>query len=468
MKKETIKNSEHNPTITAISTPLGEAGLGIIRLSGPEAIAIVDCICEFPSGTMLKTKASHTLCTGTIHNQKKIIDRVMVSVMKAPRTYTGEDMVEITTHGSPVIMKQVMNILLEHGAQCAEPGEFTKRAYLNGKVDLVQAEAVADLIHAKTMTAARAAHEQLSGGVSHKINELKKVLISLIAQIEVRLDHPDEDIESASTDFFINGCTDLAEALQSLISTAVQGKIISHGVRLAIIGKPNAGKSSLLNALIERERSIVTDEPGTTRDTVDAEFQLNGIPVRVIDTAGIRSHAFSKAEHLGMERSRKAAEESDIILAVFDVSVPLSPDDRAVIDMTKAKRTICVLNKTDIPKQPAAAGLRKLIKKYPAANVSALHHKGISSLRTQIVKLLSKDFTRADSDVMITNIRHEQALQKAFDCILKAKKAVKDKEPDECMAFELNEALNALDEITGKTASEAILDNIFSTFCIGK
>ncbi|MFH1378936.1 MAG: tRNA uridine-5-carboxymethylaminomethyl(34) synthesis GTPase MnmE [bacterium] len=374
-----------NPTIAAISTPSGESGLGIIRLSGSKALGIANIICRLRSNKKLTPRLTHTIHAGSIYQNQTLIDHVMVAFMKAPRTYTGEDIVEFTTHGSPVIMKAVLQLMLNNGAVLAEPGEFTKRAYLNGKMDLAQAEAVADVISAKTLAALHTAQDQLTGGLSRTIGGLKKRLINLIAQLEVRLDHPDEDIESVTARTCMRICEELTESIASLLETAFKGKIIKHGIRLAIIGKPNVGKSSLLNALIEHERSIVTDEPGTTRDTVDAVFQLNGIPLHIVDTAGIRGHAYSRAEHLGIQRSKQAAHEADILLAVFDSSSSISKDDQKIMDISRTKTTIGVLNKNDLTKNSRVKNYHKLLQKLPHQAISALTGQGIEILRGKYI-----------------------------------------------------------------------------------
>lgn len=467
-EKNMKQTTEIVDTIAAISTPLGESGLGIVRLSGPASIDITARIAKPKNKKNLKNLSSHTIHLVSIISQSGPIDQGMVSIMKAPKSYTGEDVVEITTHGSPVILKKVLTLLLTFGARMAEPGEFTKRAFLNGTMDLAQAEAVSDLIRAKTEAAAEAAHRQLAGGLSTEIACLKDTLVNLIAQIEVRLDHPDEDIEPIAYESLSQGCIQLIHKIQKLLDTSLRGHILKEGLKLAIIGKPNVGKSSLLNALLKQERAIVTEEPGTTRDTIDAEFQLNDIPIRIIDTAGIRTHAFSQAEHLGIERSKQAAQTAQLVLCVFDISTLFEEDDKTILEISHKDSCIAVLNKCDIKPYKSEKDIKKHLNAIPHIHVSALTGEGIDMLREKIYEVITKKAPLVESSVILANVRHEQAFEHAKDSLTRAGNAVERGEADECITFELHEALNALDEITGKTTDQDILNKIFNDFCIGK
>ncbi|MBD3271459.1 MAG: tRNA uridine-5-carboxymethylaminomethyl(34) synthesis GTPase MnmE [Elusimicrobia bacterium] len=455
-------------TIAAIATPLNASGLGIVRLSGPACLGIMRQVFR-PAGTEPHKKIrSHIATPGMIRTAHHVLDQAMALYMKAPKSFTGEDMVEFTTHGSPLVLKNILSLLIERGARIAEPGEFTKRAYLNGKMDLAQAEAVAELIRAKTDAAARTAVEQLTGNLSREIKILKNTLIEIKVQLEVRLDYPEEDIDAYHLDSVIQQCDALAHTLRNLITSSVRGYALSQGVRCAIIGKPNVGKSSLLNALLQTDRAIVTDEPGTTRDVIDAEFVLHDTVVRIVDTAGIRSHAFSRAEHLGIERSRKATHDADLILAVFDQSMPVTDDDRMVLNCVEQKPWIGVLNKSDTAHPVHAHELADLLSNASVVPISALTNDGIDRLREAIGQILTINLPPIESSVIITNVRHETVLKRALRSVERATQSARERKSEECIVFEINEALTAFDEITGATTNEDILERIFAEFCIGK
>lgn len=461
-------HNNNSETIAAIATPLAESGLGIIRLSGPASIAIAEKICALPHKKKISALPTHTLHVTSIVTPRGPIDQATIVVMRSPGTFTGEDMVEITTHGSPLILRTILRMIVQRGGRMAEPGEFTRTAFLNGKLDLTQAEAVADIIRAKTDAALLVFHQQLSGRLAQELNRMNNAIISMRAGIEARIDHPEDDIEPIDYHDLTGQCGRLIQQVDHLLQTAARGILLKDGLRVAIIGKPNAGKSSILNALLGYDRSIVTDEPGTTRDTIDSEFVFEDLCIRMIDTAGLRNHAFSKAEHFGIERSRQAADSADMILAVFDNASSFSDDDIQVHELARKHAFLGILNKNDLKPGTTRAHIKKVLKNHPWVAVSAKKGTGMKSLRKAIYELAGKRYPLVESSVIISSVRQENALRKASDALARTRAAAKAGEPLECIAFELQQAGNAFDEITGKTMDEEILDRIFSQFCIGK
>lgn len=452
-------------TIAAIATPLGEGGLAVIRLSGPNALAVADR-CFTPAGaSSLKPTAAptHTIHYGHVLQAGRVVDEVLVAVMRAPRTLTREDVVEITCHGGILPTKLVLDAVLQAGARLAEPGEFTRRAFLNGRLDLAQAEAVADLIHARTDLAVRAANEQLAGKLSHRINELRDALLATLAHVEAHIDFPDEDIAPDTRAQLLDRLEQGIAFMDRLIRTAAEGQILRRGIRAAIIGRPNAGKSSLLNQILGRDRAIVSSIPGTTRDTIEETANIRGLPVVFIDTAGLRD-ARDELELEGIRRSRQSLDQAELILHVFDASEPIRPADQRYLEEFAKKTRILVRNKTDLGRRlEFPPGLLA-----PTADVSCLSGQGIESLKDAIKELAWSGEIRAEMLEVMINSRHQDALNRARSAALRTVEALRGGQTLELVALDLRIAVNAVGEIVGKTTTEDLLDRIFSQFCIGK
>jgi len=450
-------------TIAAISTPIGEGGIAIIRLSGPGALGIADTVFESSRGKPSEY-LSHTIHFGTIGTNGDLIDQVMLTVMRAPRTYTLEDVVEINCHGGLLTARKVLAKCLQNGARLAEPGEFTKRAFLNGRIDLTQAEAVMDMISAKTDHAHSAAARILDGHLSRKIEHARDWLITVLAHLEAHIDFPDEDIAPDSRDKLLADLEEVVESLRRLLATAHEGKILREGLAVVIIGRPNAGKSSLMNALLGEDRSIVTPIPGTTRDTIEEIANVRGVPIRFTDTAGIRE-ARGKVERVGVDRTRKALATCELVLHVFDRSRRFSTEDRQLGRLYASKPVIHVLSKSDLP--------RRLIlpQDFPDANaveVSVVTSDGIERLKTLIEEHVWSRRGRAEVSPIAINARHADALRRAIDSLLDGISQMRQRAPMEIVSQQIRIGLNAAGEIVGKTSTDDILDKIFSTFCIGK
>ena len=393
-------------TIAAIATPMGEAGLAVLRVSGNEAFAIVDK-CFAPVGktsTQASNAASHTIQYGKIMQDDRVVDEVMVSVFRSPRTFTREDVAEISTHGGTLPAKLVLDTLLHHGARLAEPGEFTMRAFLNGRIDLTQAEAVADVIHSRTELALNAANEQLAGKLSSKIRELRTQLMSILAHLEAHIDFPDEYIAPDTRDQMILRIKDAYAFMEALLSTANEGRILRRGIRAAIVGRPNAGKSSLLNHLLGHERAIVSHEEGTTRDTIEETANIRGIPIVFVDTAGLRESE-NVIEQEGIRRSRKSIEQAELVLHVVDGTTPLHPEDLAFLDKQSVKSCIHVLNKSDLEPHSSHIGEET----HPWIHVSCTTGKGMDALNDAIVKEVWSGKIQAEMLEVMINSRHHDA-----------------------------------------------------------
>jgi tRNA modification GTPase len=471
-------------TIAAIATPLGEGGLAVIRLSGPQALAIGDK-CFVPLGTSsLKPSvaATHTLQYGRIERRGKIIDEVLVAVMRAPRTFTREDVVEITCHGGLLPAKLILDALLENGARLAEPGEFTKRAFLNGRIDLAQAEAVADLIHSRTELALAAANEQLAGKLSQRINQLRDDLMKTMAHVEAHIDFPDEDIAPDTKEQLLKRLDKGVTFMDELLRTANEGQILRRGIRIAIVGRPNAGKSSLLNQLLGHDRAIVSAIPGTTRDTIEETANIRGLPIVFIDTAGLRE-AGDEIEAEGIRRSHESLAKAELILHVFDASEPFTDADRKYLVEFEGKKTILVVNKADLPRSlvlpemvagtpaPALSSSereRKKVLGLPTIEVSCLTGVGMESLKDAIKQRMWSGEIKAEMLQVMINSRHQEALQRGREAAVRSAEALRADLTLELVAMDLRIAVNAVGEIVGKTSTEDLLDSIFSQFCIGK
>jgi tRNA modification GTPase len=453
-------------TIAAIATPLGEGGLAVVRLSGARALAIADESFRPTGRNSLKPSdaPTHTIHFGKIIRGKTVIDEVLLAVLRRPRTFTREDTVEISCHGGLLPAKLVLDTLLGLGARMAEPGEFTKRAFLNGRIDLAQAEAVADLIHSRTELALAAANEQLAGKLSQRINRLRDDLMHTLAHVEAHLDFPDEDITPNTKGQLLDRLQSGIAFMDELLATANEGQILRRGIRAAIVGRPNAGKSSLLNQLLGRDRAIVSAIPGTTRDTIEETGNIRGLPVVFIDTAGLRE-AQDEIEREGIRRSRESLAQAELILHVLDASEPLTAADHDFRAEFANKKQIVIRNKIDLaaklerPARPAAA---------PVVDVCCLNGAGIEALKDAIKNLVWSGDIKAEMLQVAINSRHQDALVRARSAARRTAAALAGEATLELVAMDLREAANAIGEIVGKTTTEDLLDSIFSTFCIGK
>jgi tRNA modification GTPase len=453
-------------TIAAIATPLGEGGLAVIRISGKDALSIADrCFEPAGKGSVGPLAAqSHTIHFGHVVRGGKNVDEVLLAVMHAPRTFTREDVVEITCHGGVLPAKLVLDAVLASGARAAEPGEFTRRAFLNGRIDLAQAEAVADLIHSRTELALRAANEQLEGKLSKRINELRDELMRTLAHIEAHIDFPDEDIAPDTRAQLVQRLERGLSFMDELLRTAHEGQILRRGIRAAIIGRPNAGKSSLLNQLLGHDRAIVSAIPGTTRDTIEETANIRGIPVIFIDTAGLRE-ARDEIEQEGIRRSRKSLEKAEFILHVFDASEALAASDEKFLAEFSGKKQILICNKVDLPRRLAFPGA---VAGGRVVDVCCLTGQGIEALKDAVKELAWSGEIRAEMLETMINSRHQGALLRGREATQRALEALRSEETLELVAMELRIAANAVGEIVGKTTTEDLLDSIFSQFCIGK
>lgn len=448
-------------TVAAISTAQGEAGIGIVRLSGPEALKIADRLFFSPKGKVPGKTGTHKVIYGFIKEPDGpggIVDEVLLTVMRAPDTYTRQDVVEINCHGGMTPVRRVLELALKAGARLAQPGEFTKRAFLNGRIDLSQAEAVLDLIRAKTAKAERLALEQLRGGMSGEINAVKEKVLSVCVHFEALMDFPEEDVERLAESEIRGRLRSAMAGCEALSRSYEEGRFFRDGLKVVIAGRPNVGKSSLLNALIQKDRAIVTDMSGTTRDVIDEHLDINGLPMRVMDTAGIRE-ARDLAEEEGVRRSLCAIEDADLVLCVFDGSVPFSDADMELIKKIDGKNSLFVINKSDLPQSPQTP------LHAPSLSVSAKTGFGLEGLKAAIYGAVIKE--SGGDGVMVTNLRHKIALDAAHKGLEAALSAL-GKAPLEIAALELKEALGHLGEITGAVTTEDILDRIFGDFCIGK
>jgi tRNA modification GTPase len=459
-----------NDTIAAIATPLGEGGLAVVRLSGPQAFAIAGKSFLPVGKNSLKPSAAatHTIQFGKIVRQGRSVDEVLLAVLRAPRTFTREDTVEITCHGGLLPAKLVLDTLLENGARLAEPGEFTRRAFLNGRIDLAQAEAVADLIHSRTELALAAANEQLAGKLSQRINALRDEMMKTLAHVEAHIDFPDEDISPDTKEQLLQRLEHGIAFMDELLRTANEGQILRRGIRAAIVGRPNAGKSSLLNQLLGHDRAIVSPIPGTTRDTIEETANIRGLPVVFIDTAGLRE-AGDEIEQEGVRRSHESLARSEFILHVLNASEPLTPADEKYLAGFANKKRILVVNKTDLPRKLEFRVTRHpSLVTPPTVEVCCLSGQGIEALKDAIKELVWSGEIRAEMLQVMINSRHQDALTRARAATQRTLDVLRAGETLELAAGELRIAVNAVGEIVGKTATEDLLDSIFSQFCIGK
>ncbi|MBE6065651.1 tRNA uridine-5-carboxymethylaminomethyl(34) synthesis GTPase MnmE [Clostridium cochlearium] len=454
-------------TIAAISTVLGEGGISIIRVSGDKSLSIVNKIFKAKSGRNILDMKPYTMRYGHIieENTNDILDEVLVTYMKAPRSFTAEDTVEINCHGGVTPTKRVFQEVIKAGARVAEPGEFTKRAFLNGRIDLTQAEAVIDIIRSKTELSMKSAVSQSIGKISDEINALREELIETIAHIEATVDYPEDDLEEMTSLQVQEKVHKVIKELDRLLDTSEEGKIIREGLDVVIVGKPNVGKSSLLNALLSEQRAIVTEVPGTTRDVIEEYINLEGIPIKVIDTAGIRETE-DLVEKIGVERSKEKINEADLIILVLDSSNKLNDEDYEIIDYIKDKKYITLLNKSDLESKINKSDLESL-KLYNIIEISAKMGFGLKDLKEYIKDLFFKGDIQKDS-IVITNTRHKEALIRAKESCNAALDVLKNTLAIDLASIDIKNAWISLGEITGDTLEEDIIDKIFSEFCLGK
>ncbi len=451
-----------NDTIAAIATPLGEGGLAVLRISGSDALPIADKIFVPAGKEKLSAAKTHTIHFGKIVREGKAIDEVLMAVMRAPRTFTREDTVEISCHGGILPAKLVLDTVLANGARLAEPGEFTRRAFLNGRIDLAQAEAVADLIHSRTELALAAANEQLAGKLSQRINRLRDDLLNTLAHVEAHIDFPDEDIAPDTKDKLLKRLEDGVAFIGELLRTANEGQILRRGIRAAIVGRPNTGKSSLLNQLLGHDRAIVSAIAGTTRDTIEETANIRGLPVVFIDTAGLRE-AHDEIEIEGIRRSRQSFAQAELILHVLDGNQPLTREDENYFAEFAGKKRILVRNKMDLPVKC------ELAKNLPSpVDISCTTGQGIESLKDAIKETVWSGEVKAEMLQVMINSRHQDALNRARTAALRSIEAMRADATLELVALDLRIAVAAVGEIVGKTTTEDLLDSIFSQFCIGK
>jgi len=463
-----MSSIQNNDTICAISTPIGEGGISIVRLSGSDAIALTETVFRIPSGKKLSTVSSHTVHYGHIIDGEEIIDEVMATVFKAPRSYTTEDMVEINTHGGIIVTKKVLELFLAHGARLAEPGEFTKRAFLNGRIDLIRAEAVLDIISAKAERSAHAAVKQLQGQLSDTINVLKEKLISMCAHVESFIDFAEEDIELYSDMALHNECATIIHTIKLMLASYERGTILRDGVHTVIVGKPNVGKSSLLNTLLNRDRALVSEYPGTTRDALEELIEIDGILFRLVDTAGIMVSPQHELDYLSVEKTRQHYEQGDVILFIVDGSQPLDDEDRDIFEKIKDKKHLIIINKNDL----AAKASRETLGTWCGSDahilsVSVKTKEGIASLEKALMNAVwYGDDMREES--LIMHVRQKNALEKALTHLTTVHTSLINKEPIELIACDMRDGVQSLRVLTGDICADDVLDVIFSEFCVGK
>lgn len=482
-------------TIAAIATGLTDSGIGIIRISGRKAIEIGDKVFRTPSGKQILTKAeSHTIHYGYVvnHTDQKnpddsnledhhksnekadIIDEVMVSVMRAPKSFTAEDTVEINCHGGVLVMKSILELVCKNGARMAEPGEFTKRAFLNGRIDLSRAEAVMDVIHSQNEYALKASVNQLQGRLYEQIRDLRNILLYEIAFIESALDDPEHISLDGYPQKLYEKIRDTREKISSLIATSINGILIKEGLSTVILGKPNAGKSSLMNLLLGQDRAIVTDVAGTTRDVLQETISLNGISLNIIDTAGIR-YTEDVVEKIGVEKAKKYAESADLILCVVDSSVDLDESDREIFSLIDGKKSIIILNKTDLDQKVDEESICRFVEQNPDeqenpvfVHISAKDGSGLEELEKNVKEMFFSGAIQSSREVVITNLRHKKALENAYESLGLVLRSIEDDMPEDFYSIDLMSAYTSLGLIIGEELEDDLMEEIFSKFCMGK
>ena len=452
-------------TIAAISTSPGVGGIGIVRLSGENTFKVIEKIFKPLKKQIIK---GYTMQYGHIINKNNnIIDEVLVSYFVKPKSYTTEDMCEINSHGNNIILKQILELCIENGAVLAMPGEFTQRAFLNGRIDLTQAESVIDLINAKSEKEKESAIHQLEGYLSLEIEKIKRVILDITADIEASIDYPEYDIEEKTNETIINETQKIVDMLKKLENSFEKGKILRDGVDVAIIGKPNAGKSSLLNAILKEERAIVTNIEGTTRDTIEEYITLEGVLFKIIDTAGIRE-SDDEIEKIGIDKSKKALKKADIVIAIFDSTQELNKEDKEILEFIKNKNAIILLNKIDLKDNKLKNNEQILSLNKPVIEIPAQKRDGIEELYNQMINIFKINEINTENSTIITNVRHKNAIVCAEENLNKIKEVLNIGMPTDIVSIYLKNAIEELNKITGENVTEDIINEIFSKFCLGK
>ncbi|CXI61041.1 tRNA uridine-5-carboxymethylaminomethyl(34) synthesis GTPase MnmE [Staphylococcus aureus] len=455
-------------TITSISTPMGEGAIGIVRLSGPQAVEIADIL--YKGKHLLNDVPSHTINYGHIIDpeSKEVVEEVMVSVLRAPKTFTREDIIEINCHGGILTINRVLELTMTYGARMAEPGEFTKRAFLNGRIDLSQTEAVMDFIRSKTDRASKVAMNQIEGRLSDLIKKQRQSILEILAQVEVNIDYPEyDDVEDATTEFLLEQSKEIKQEINRLLDTGAQGKIMREGLSTVIVGKPNVGKSSMLNNLIQDNKAIVTEVAGTTRDVLEEYVNVRGVPLRLVDTAGIRETE-DIVEKIGVERSRKALSQADLILFVLNNNEALTQEDYTLYEVVKNEDVIVIVNKMDLEQNIDINEVKDMIGDTPLIQTSMLKQEGIDELEIQIRDLFFGGEVQNQDMTYVSNSRHISLLKQARQTIQDAIDAAESGVPMDMVQIDLTRTWEILGEIIGETASDELIDQLFSQFCLGK
>ncbi|MBR3881976.1 MAG: tRNA uridine-5-carboxymethylaminomethyl(34) synthesis GTPase MnmE [Clostridia bacterium] len=452
-------------TIAAISTAPGIGGIGIIRMSGENCFEILNKFFKQKKPQSIDKIKGYTIKFGHIVNGEEIVDEVLVSYFKAPKSYTAENMCEINSHGGIVVMNKILDLCIKNGAEIAEPGEFTKRAFLNGRMDLSQAEAVIDVINAKTDKEAKISLEQLEGNLSEKITKIRKIVISVMADIEATIDYPEYDLEEVTNAKILKVLDEVDILLDQLEKSFYNGKILREGISTAIIGRPNAGKSSLLNLILNEERAIVTDIEGTTRDTIEEYISIEGVPLKIIDTAGIRT-ASDEVERIGVKKAIEIANKSDVVIAIFDINKELNEEDKEILKLLENKNAIIILNKIDLERKVDLKTLEKYNK--PIVEISTKTKDGVDALYKEISNLFKLKEIANDGETIVTNVRHKNIILNSRENLNKARQTIIDQMPIDMISTHLKEILEELGKITGETVTEDVIAEIFSKFCLGK
>ena len=454
-------------TIAAIATAPGEGGIGIIRISGEKSLEVAQSIFKSKSGKMIKDYNARTLIYGTIVDGEKVIDEVLVAYMKGPNSYTAEDVIEINCHGGFISVKKILELILSKDVRLAEAGEFTKRAFLNGRIDLSQAEAIIDVIKSKTDMAHEVAQSQLEGSLAKKIKDLRMNVTEVLAHLTVSIDFSEEDVEEITYQTLETKSSELRNEIKKLYDTAESGKILRDGLKTVIVGKPNVGKSSLLNSILGENRAIVTDIAGTTRDVIEEFVNIKGIPLKIVDTAGIRE-TDDIVEKIGVEKSRESFSTADLVIMVLDASRKLAEEDIEILESLENKKTIVLLNKIDLKPEIEIEKIKEYVNEEDIIEISALKHQGIEDLHDKIEAMVYQGSVKNSSNLMITNSRHKDALFKAYEAINDAISAIEQRMPYDFIEVDFKNIWDYLGYINGDTVREDLLDTIFANFCIGK